>query len=299
MFNTLFTSLPVVFLGCFEKDLAASTLLAVPELYNLGREHKGFNLKLYVWWASMGAMEAVMVFFVIYGIYGEAVFTRDNRLYAMGCLAYTICVISISTKLQVIELYNKSTTAVMAIVLSVGGWWAWNLALSAFYNEYDPIYNVNHGITERFGRNPLWWLTLLVGVMAVVLFEIAIKSVRTAIWPSDVDTFQALEHDIEVRKRFEEASADLLQQGWHRGTKKPSLDLGREAQDQIEREAQVQELLDRPRTMDGTNYDSGIRRRDSGTAVKNGMQEKFRPSVDISELFSKGFGKVKKGQELK
>ncbi len=236
MFNTLFTSLPVIFMGVFEKDLAASTLLAVPELYKTGREHKGFNFKLYAWWASMGATEAVMVYFIVYGIYGEALSTRDNRLYAMGCLAYSICVISISIKMQIIELYNKSVTAAIAILLSVGGWWIWNLALSGFYDQYDPIYNVNHGLIERFGRNPVWWLTLVLGVMAVVLFEITIKSIRTAVWPSDVDTFQASEHDLEIRKSLEEASAHLLQQGWHSGHERDNLDLEREAQEPAERE---------------------------------------------------------------
>ena len=289
--------------------MAASTLLAAPELYNLGREHKGFNFKLYAWWASMGAAEAVVVYFIMYGIYGEAFFTRDNRLYAMGCLAYSICVVSISVKLQVIELHNKTVTAAIAIVLSVGGWWLWNLALSGFYNKYDPIYNVNHGITERFGRNPLWWLTLVLGVMAVVLFEIITKTIRTAIWPSDVDTFQALEHDAGVQKRFEEASEDLLQQGWHRDAMKTSIDLEGEAQKQAEREAQVQELLERPRTVDGTAGDSGVRERHYGprNTIEHGSirvgegaaQDKTGSSIDVSEVFSKGFGQVKKGQELK
>lgn len=46
MFNTLFTSLPVIFMGIFEQDLRASTLLAIPELYHsLGHHNEGFNLK--------------------------------------------------------------------------------------------------------------------------------------------------------------------------------------------------------------------------------------------------------------
>ncbi|KAI9876412.1 MAG: hypothetical protein M1823_007286, partial [Watsoniomyces obsoletus] len=173
MFNTLFTSLPVIFLGVFDKDLAASTLLAVPELYSIGREHKGFSFKLYAWWAAMGAAEAMMVFFIMFGIYGEALFTRDNRLYAMGSLAFSTCVIAISIKLQIIELHNKSGPAATAILLSVGGWWMWNLALSALYNKYNPIYHVNHGFIERFGRNPLWWLTLLLGVLTELGFDFA------------------------------------------------------------------------------------------------------------------------------
>ena len=63
MFNTLFTSLPVIFMGVFEKDLAASTLLAVPELYGIGQRNGGFNFKLYAYWATLGAIEAVIVYF--------------------------------------------------------------------------------------------------------------------------------------------------------------------------------------------------------------------------------------------
>jgi phospholipid-translocating ATPase len=308
MFNTLFTSLPVIFLGCFDKDLAPSTLLAVPELYSVGREHRGFNFKLYAWWAGTGAAEAVIVYFIVYGIFGEAIFAKDNKLFAMGCLAYSICVILISAKLQGIELYNKSTTAISACTLSVGGWFVWNLALSGLYDKYTPIYDVWHGFTHRFGNDALWWLTLITGVFAVLLIEVSIKATRVAFKPTATETFQVLEHDPDVRKRFEEAAADLLQQGWQHGTKKSSLEIARETEEQAQREAQVQELLERPRTLDGAPPEDGLRRRSSAhtdddeldTMKATRQYEKDpRASIEISELFAKGFGKVKKGSELK
>jgi magnesium-transporting ATPase (P-type) len=57
MFNTLFTSLPVIFLGVFERDLRASTLLAVPELYTLGQRNECFNFRKYFWWMFMATCE--------------------------------------------------------------------------------------------------------------------------------------------------------------------------------------------------------------------------------------------------
>ena len=204
MFNTLFTSLPVIFMGVFEKDLAASTLLAVPELYNLGQHNRGFNIKVYFWWAFLATCEAMIVFFTMYGIYGEALFTRDQELYAMGALAFTACVVVISLKLQVLELHNKSVAAVIAIFLSVGGWWLFNIFLSLVY-PLNVVYNVRHGLLDRFGKNLLWWTTLLLIIGAVSMFEILIRLLRTMLFPTDVDTFQEYEQDREVRKRFEEA----------------------------------------------------------------------------------------------
>lgn len=100
MFNTLFTSLPVIFLGIFEKDLRASTLLAVPELYTKGQRNEGFNFKVYLAWMVTATMEAMIVFFTSLSLYGDIRFTKDNGLYALGTVTFTACVIMISTKLQ-------------------------------------------------------------------------------------------------------------------------------------------------------------------------------------------------------
>ncbi|OQV06704.1 hypothetical protein CLAIMM_11242 isoform 3 [Cladophialophora immunda] len=316
MFNTLFTSLPVIFMGVFEKDLAASTLLAVPELYNFGQRDCGFNFWVYLRWSTLAVCEAVLVYFMIYGIYGMAWFTRDQELYAFGSLVFTACIVIISLKLQFIELHNKSVMAAIAIFLSVGGWWLWNLILSSIY-PFNPVYSVNHALLDGFGRNLLWWITLLWAISAVCLLEVTIKAISAAACPSDVDVFQGFEQDREVRKRFEEAAADLLQQGWDRGTKKSSLELTREAAEQAEREAQVQELLNKPRDMSDRRKPK-VKRNDSGLSTKaepstkrpqnhrqgssHEMSEvqlsQQRKSIDIGELFSKGFGAVRRSQEL-
>lgn len=89
-----------MFLGIFEKDLSASTLLAVPELYTKGQRSAGFNLKVYLGWIFMASSEAIIIFFVMLGLFGEVRFTKDNSLYAMGVLTYSACVILIATKLQ-------------------------------------------------------------------------------------------------------------------------------------------------------------------------------------------------------
>ncbi len=99
VFNTLFTSLPVIFLGIFEQDLNASTLLAVPELYISGQKNSAFNFKVYIAWMFMATSESVIIYFLMFGLFGEAIFTRDDDLLAMGTLAFSAAVIFINTKL--------------------------------------------------------------------------------------------------------------------------------------------------------------------------------------------------------
>jgi phospholipid-translocating ATPase len=100
MFNTLFTSLPVIFLGIFEKDLSASTLLAAPELYTKGQRNGGFNFPLYLGWMFMASAEAMVVYFCMFGLYGQAQFTSDNSIFALSSMTYTASVIIINMKLQ-------------------------------------------------------------------------------------------------------------------------------------------------------------------------------------------------------
>ena len=334
MFNTLFTSLPVIFMGIFEKDLAASTLLAVPELYaSLGQISAGFNIRVYLFWTFMASAEAMVIFFTMLGLYGQAIFTTDQTLYALGTLTFTACVITIAMKLQAIEVHNKSIIALLGIVIPIGGWFLWDIILASIYGT-NTTYTVKDSFFLAFGRNLLWWLVLIMIVASTILFEITTSALRATIMPTDVDVFQALEQDLEVKKRFEEASADELRMGWDRGTKKSSLEILREEEMERERERQVEELLARRHEMEDSSLlhdtsqsihgfestgvgneevSSSVRRRHSAghqlpmesstngtvphpttTTIEGGVGN-HRKSLDIAELFSKGFGSIKKG----
>ncbi|KAL1953100.1 hypothetical protein VTO42DRAFT_3601 [Malbranchea cinnamomea] len=304
MFNTLFTSLPVIFLGIFEKDLSASTLLAVPELYNLGQRHAGFNIKLYLAWAFMGTCEAMVVYFTMYGLFGQAMVNLDNGVFAMGLLTYSACVILISAKLQVLAIHNHSVMALIAIVLSVGGWWLWNIILSRRYQR-DPIYNVRDNFLPLTGQNLQFWVTLLLAFMAPILFEIAVSTIRATLCPTDVHLFQEFEKDPEIRRRFEEAAASELQAGWSRGNDDEKNggddddgggkeELTESGADETERESQVRQLLEkRKRELDRKSMGDEMDDIDLGDRAT-----KTRRSIDIHELFQRGFGKVRHGQEL-
>ena len=354
-FNTLFTSLCVIFMGTFEKDLSASTLLAVPELYSsLGQIHSGFNIRKYLFWASMGVAEAVIIYYIMYGIYARSPFTfpfssGGQDIYAIGTLTYTAAIIMINTKMQVLEVHNKTTTALAAFVISVGGWFLWCILLSVTYSN-NEIYKVRDGLIFGFGRSLLWWLVLILVVSACILLELAVTAIRVNFMPTDVDVFQALEKDLEIKKRFEEASADELRMGWDRGTKRSSLEILREqeaeAERERERERQVEEILanrrdhmemreknkvspelttlqsyqfqprhsipisiidnDNTTTITSSKEDTKSKEKEEEEAaaaasppvppappVLQPQPQKTNP-LDISELFSKGFGAVRK-----
>lgn len=102
--NVIFCALCIIFLGMFDQDLEASTLLAVPELYRLGQRNGAFNLKLYAWWNFMALTDAVIIFYFVYLAYGMAqfndVFVDSSDIFAYGQLAFAVCIVVINTKLM-------------------------------------------------------------------------------------------------------------------------------------------------------------------------------------------------------
>ncbi|MCJ1394805.1 hypothetical protein MMC18_007685 [Xylographa bjoerkii] len=254
MFNTLFTSLPVIFMGIFEQDLKPETLLAVPELYNFGQCNRGFSLTAYFYWVAMALAEAIAVFFLMLGLYGQATFTNDNGLFSMGDMAFTACVVIIVTKMQYWELQNKTLTCVIAMLLSIGGWFLWNVILGATYSN-NTIYDVKGGLVTRWGRNALWWLCLLLIIITVWTFELMTKMAKVAWKPSDVDEFQQWEKDKACWERIKLLARDDATIN-DRGA-----EIGTSGEEDVKREREVQELLARPRVMDGEA--EGLRRRHS------------------------------------
>ena len=320
MFNTLFTSLCVIFLGIFTKDLAASTLLAVPELYTKGQRNGGFNIRLYLGWTFMATCEAMIIFFTMYGLFGMVhINPSDIDTFALGLLTFSSCVVVINFKLQLLEVHNKTYLSLIVIIISVGGWFLWNLILSQRYklSAGKGVYDVPDNFIHHVGHNLLFWVVLLISATSVIMFELTVSTLRAFFFPTDVDIFQEYEQDLDIRKRFEEAAAAELQQGWAHGTKKSSLEISRETAEMEARERQVQELLSRPRVMTETKPDTheiemegyssasaAASHRPSATNQQVPTTEPISPdgpcaprrSVEIQELFSRGFGSVRKGQ---
>ncbi|EHL02334.1 putative phospholipid-transporting ATPase IA [Glarea lozoyensis 74030] len=121
VWNTLFTALPVMIPGIFEQDLSAETLLEVPELYAYGQTNQGFNMKKYWWWMFMATCEAVLIYFMVYGLYGQA-YMSDQGLFAIGDLGFSICVVFINVKLLIIDYTHKTWIPIFSCLLTISGW---------------------------------------------------------------------------------------------------------------------------------------------------------------------------------
>lgn len=214
MYNTLFTSLTVMFVGMFDMDLRPSTLIAVPELYGLGRLGQCFNLRVFIQWMLLGASQSVTLFYTLCYIYGFNA-TRDNTTYPLGNALYTAIIVLVSTKCCIIETHNISKLPLIAWIISVGGWLVWMILLVGLNkNRLQSIFYVNYGITEHFGHDVTFWAAILALLFVGLFMDLIYHFLHGWIHPSDTDLFQQLEQKPSIREKLELLSYSTLKQGW-------------------------------------------------------------------------------------
>ena len=97
--NTLFTSLCVIVPGMFEQDLKPETLLAVPELYAYGQLNEGLNIPKYLCWMVLATIQGMLVWFLVWSLYGKHNKMGDNGTFAIGDLCFSLAIMWTNFKL--------------------------------------------------------------------------------------------------------------------------------------------------------------------------------------------------------
>jgi phospholipid-translocating ATPase len=146
---------------------------------------------------------------------------------------------------------------------------------------------VRDAFLTGFGASLTWWLCLIVILLAIVVFEMGVKALLAAFFPTDEDHFQVLEKDPLVKRRLEEAACEELQAGWDRKTNRQRDEVetvrevvkGIQAQEEERRENEVKELL---------------RSRVEGPARSGSEQSKEVSAAEVDKTLSKGYGKVRR-----
>ncbi|GME82177.1 unnamed protein product [Ambrosiozyma monospora] len=214
MFNTLFTSLPVLCVGMFDKDLRPSTLCAVPELYSLGRNYESFNLKLFLLWVLLAATQATSLAFCLWFTFGFNALI-DNTTYPLGVVLFTVLIIIINCKCNIIEMHSISKLSIIAWLVSVLGWLAWCVLLNFLYKSRDNIiFYVADGLTQHFGTDGTFWATILVLTIVGLSIDLVFQAAKVIAFPNDSMIFQRLEKKPAIRRKLEMNAFEEMKQGW-------------------------------------------------------------------------------------
>lgn len=144
-------------------------------------------------------------------------------------MCFSLAIMWTNLKLLMLETHHKTRIVFVSFFITVAGWWAWNAFLDFAYSANLTPYDVKHGFTRGFGKDPVWWLTLLATLAALFILDLAWKSIwRTAVvegwrpwrhWvaqregrnadrPIALDVWQEMQRDPATREKVKALARD-------------------------------------------------------------------------------------------
>ncbi|XP_076877508.1 phospholipid-transporting ATPase IA isoform X6 [Brachyhypopomus gauderio] len=194
LYNVIFTALPPLTLGIFERSCRKENMLKYPELYKTSQNAMGFNTK--VFWAHClnGLFHSVILFWVpLKAFQHDTVFgngkTPDYLL--LGNMVYTFVVITVCLKAG-LETSSWTMFSHIAIWGSIALW-------IVFFGIYSSLWPVipfapdMSGEADMMFRSGVFWMGLFFIPVTSLVFDLAYKVIKKACFKTLVDEVQELE----------------------------------------------------------------------------------------------------------
>ncbi|XP_041931098.1 phospholipid-transporting ATPase IA isoform X4 [Alosa sapidissima] len=189
LYNVIFTALPPLTLGIFERSCRKENMLKYPELYAMG-----FNTK--VFWAHClnGLFHSVILFwFPLKAFQHDTVFgngkTPDYLL--LGNMVYTFVVITVCLKAG-LETSSWTTFSHIAIWGSIALW----IVFFGIYSSLWPLIPLApdmSGEADMMFSSGVFWMGLIFIPITSLVFDVAYKVMKKVCFKTLVDEVQELE----------------------------------------------------------------------------------------------------------
>ncbi|XP_031158669.1 probable phospholipid-transporting ATPase IA isoform X7 [Sander lucioperca] len=194
LYNVIFTALPPLTLGIFERSCRKENMLKYPELYKTSQNAMGFNTK--VFWAHClnGLFHSVILFwFPLKAFQHDTVFgngrTPDYLL--LGNMVYTFVVITVCLKAG-LETSSWTMFSHIAIWGSIGLWVVFFIIYSSLW-PLIPLAPDMSGEAEMMFCSGVFWTGLVFIPVTSLVFDVAYKVVKKVCFKTLVDEVQELE----------------------------------------------------------------------------------------------------------
>ncbi|XP_067374936.1 phospholipid-transporting ATPase IA isoform X3 [Channa argus] len=194
LYNVIFTALPPLTLGIFERSCRKENMLKYPELYKTSQNAMGFNTK--VFWAHClnGLFHSVILFwFPLKAFQHDTVFgdgkTPDYLL--LGNMVYTFVVITVCLKAG-LETSSWTMFSHIAIWGSIGMW----VVFFIIYSSLWPLITLApdmSGEANMMFSSGVFWMGLFFIPITSLIFDVTYKVVKKVCFKTLVDEVQELE----------------------------------------------------------------------------------------------------------
>lgn len=225
-YNTLFSSLPVMMIGVFERDFRASTLIANPELYKIGQRSGAFNFVIFAKWVLSAWWYAACIVLIPLALNGSLFVTYDRhdrysappnearlaslalfdgnfQLFSLGLMLYAMTVIIVTLKVAYLECHTQTIISHLVAWAEIGCFVLYNLIYSYAYPASKSYEYAVRGEFVRLLQTPVFWLIIVFTVTVAIGPSVIGKAVSDWVWPTEEVHFQELEKDDRISQLWE------------------------------------------------------------------------------------------------
>ncbi|KAL5554018.1 hypothetical protein UlMin_041419 [Ulmus minor] len=204
LYNVIFTALPVIMVGLFDKDISASLSKKYPEIYREGIKNVFFKWRVVAIWAFFSVYQSLIFFYFVSASSSNAQNSSGKMfgLWDVSTMAFTCVVVTVN--LRLLMMCNSITRW---HYISVGGsilaWFLFIFIYSGIMTSYDRqenIYSVIYVLMSTF----YFYVTLLLVPIVALLGDFIFQGLQRWFFPYDYQIVQEIHmHEPEGITRTE------------------------------------------------------------------------------------------------
>ncbi|XP_021292683.1 phospholipid-transporting ATPase 3 isoform X2 [Herrania umbratica] len=195
LYNVIFTALPVIIVGLFDKDVSSSLSKKYPELYKEGIRNMFFKWRVVAIWAFFAVYQS-LVFYHFVTVSSSTSQGSSGKMFGLwdvSTMAFTCVVVTVN--LRLLMICNSITRW---HYISVGGsilaWFLFIFLYSGIMTPYDRQENVFWVIYVLMSTF-YFYITLLLVPVAALLGDFLYQGVQRWFFPYDYQIVQEIHKD--------------------------------------------------------------------------------------------------------
>ncbi|KAJ1687104.1 hypothetical protein LUZ63_018494 [Rhynchospora breviuscula] len=204
LFNVIFTALPVIAVGLFDKDVSANLSKKYPQLYKEGINNTFFRWRVIAIWAFFALYQSIIFYYFTASAsrYGHNSSGKIFGIWDVSTMTFTCVVVTVNLRLL---LASNSITRwhYIGVFGSILAWFVFIFIYCGVITPYDRQENIYFVIYVLMGTF-FFYLTLLLVPVVALLGDFLYQVVQRWFFPYDYQIIQEIhKDDLEHRTRFE------------------------------------------------------------------------------------------------
>ncbi|KAI3954059.1 hypothetical protein MKW98_017883 [Papaver atlanticum] len=169
LYNVIFTALPVIMVGLFDKDVSASLSKKYPELYKEGIRNNFFKWEVVGIWAFFAFFQS-LIFYYFVTVSSQSTYSSSGKLFGLwdvSTMTFTCVVVAVNLRLY-LSCSSITRWHHISIWGSILGWFAFIFIYSGVMTPFDRQENVYYVIYVLMSTIYFYLTLLLVPILALL-----------------------------------------------------------------------------------------------------------------------------------